>query len=658
MLSADLQRHVADGWAVFPCHSVVDGRCTCGKANCDSPGKHPRPWNGVKAATNDIEQIHDWASSWPDANWAVATGDRSGVVVIDLDVSKGKDGFASFDALLVETATPQQPTLVVRTGGGGRHYYFRTLGQRFKNRVNLRSGVDIRADGGYVMLPGSSHISGATYVVEADYPIAALPDQLARELGSAPPQSREWSTPSQLTAGFAEGNRDDGLFLLACYLRRALKDDRDAVTLIVLEAAANCTPPFPERDALVKVESAFNQDHSDFIDLDRIPFAAPDGELYDFLRDLEPDMVEAIEKAVKAAKVRTFAARVLREERMAKYGDTASLDGDSFMFGDVAVDVPIWGDGDDLLWSEGGGVMIASDQGLGKSLTAQQVIAARIGVGPQSLLGLSVHPLVDDKLVVYLALDRPRQIARSMARLFTTDSERETAKDRLRIWTKPVPIDILGDPFAFADWLQDTFGSNIGDLVIDSVKDLTPANLSNGEVGQALDMAWKECRARGMSTMLLHHERKASGDESRSNRQPSLDHIYGSVWLTSGMDSVLHIQGKQGENYVRYTHLKSILNMLDPIDAIHDQENGRTDVFSTARTGNATASKVEQVFAFIAQHSNGGEVVTTADVVSGTGLSQPSVKRYVAELKKAGRIEEATPFDRGTGTPATYRAVK
>jgi len=30
------------GWPVLPVHSVREGRCTCGKAECDSPAKHPR----------------------------------------------------------------------------------------------------------------------------------------------------------------------------------------------------------------------------------------------------------------------------------------------------------------------------------------------------------------------------------------------------------------------------------------------------------------------------------------------------------------------------------------------------------------------------------------------------------------------------------------
>ena len=44
------------GWAVFPCHTVVDGVCDCRK-KCASPGKHPRTMTGFKDATIDQAKI-------------------------------------------------------------------------------------------------------------------------------------------------------------------------------------------------------------------------------------------------------------------------------------------------------------------------------------------------------------------------------------------------------------------------------------------------------------------------------------------------------------------------------------------------------------------------------------------------------------------------
>lgn len=654
----DLRACSARGWAVLPIHSVEQGRCSCGRADCNAPGKHPRLKNGVKEASSELAQIEFWLGQYPGANWALATGKRSGVWVLDIDVRE--NGQANLEAWVAERQVTVPKTRVVRSGGGGLHYYFDAADHLTptRNRVNWLPGVDVRSDGGYVLLPGSSHVSGARYAVERDIEPTHAPHQLVDDIASRGALPHPAAVPSDgLIGGVGEGHRDDYVFRTACKLRRLLGDDRAAVTLLTLQAAANCTPPFPERDALVKVESAFSQDHSDAFDLDRAPFAAPDGVLYDFLEDLDAETLRLLERGLQQARVRALVARVLREERVAKYGDAAALDGDEFMFGEIAADVPIWGAGDDLLWVEGGGLMIPSDQGLGKSLTAQQIIAGRLGVGPGNLLDLPIARLDPGKVVVYLALDRPRQIARSMARLFRTPAERAIAKARLRIWTKPIPIDILGDAYAFADWIQQEFGDNVGDLVIDSVKDLTPTNLSDGAVGQALDMAWKECRARGMSTLVLHHERKSGGDESRANRQPSLDHIYGSVWLTSGMDSILHISGKQGENLVRYTHLKAIINMLDPIDAVHDQENGRTDVLALTSNATGADAKIEQVYQTFSYATSQGEALSSLSVSKRSGVKKVTVDRCIKKLIGAGRIIKVSPYMRGTGDAATYCAA-
>src|SRR2546422_1101029 len=72
------------GWSVLPLHSMVDGRCSCGKPDCKSPGKHPRTPNGVYDATKSGAQFTPWFFKWRDANIGVATGAVSGIIVIDV----------------------------------------------------------------------------------------------------------------------------------------------------------------------------------------------------------------------------------------------------------------------------------------------------------------------------------------------------------------------------------------------------------------------------------------------------------------------------------------------------------------------------------------------------------------------------------------------
>ena len=44
---AVVRAYAAAGFRVLPIHTAPDGRCSCGKADCHSPGKHPRTEHGV-----------------------------------------------------------------------------------------------------------------------------------------------------------------------------------------------------------------------------------------------------------------------------------------------------------------------------------------------------------------------------------------------------------------------------------------------------------------------------------------------------------------------------------------------------------------------------------------------------------------------------------
>ena len=150
------------GWPVLACH---EGRpCSCGRAECPSPGKHPRTPRGLHDATRDPATLRAWWRRWPQANLGVRTGaapDGAGLVVLDVDPAHG--GEASL-AGLVEVHGPLPATLGVATGGGGRHLYFAHPGGTVANSAGrLGAGLDVRGDGGYVVVPPSRHPSGARY---------------------------------------------------------------------------------------------------------------------------------------------------------------------------------------------------------------------------------------------------------------------------------------------------------------------------------------------------------------------------------------------------------------------------------------------------------------------------------------------------------------
>ena len=137
-------------------------------------------WRKYQYQRADEATIKKWLSRWPDANLAIITGRISGVVVLDADGSAAKATLASMGGV--------PATWTVRTPNG-HHYYFRyprylrRARGRIKNFVKKLPGLDLRADGGYVIAPGSAHPSGDVYTWEPglspnDVPLADPPDWL------------------------------------------------------------------------------------------------------------------------------------------------------------------------------------------------------------------------------------------------------------------------------------------------------------------------------------------------------------------------------------------------------------------------------------------------------------------------------------------------
>lgn len=167
------------GWRVFPLHGIVNGACTCGRTDCSSAGKHPLVRRGLYEATTDMKQIQSWWRRWQSANIGIATGADSGIAVIDVDLPLALESLDRFIGKL-------QPTLTGLTGGGGVHLIYRcsdeTLGNaagRLPGMEGDLQGVDLRANGGYIVAAPSVHRSGASYEwLDPNREVAAAPGWL------------------------------------------------------------------------------------------------------------------------------------------------------------------------------------------------------------------------------------------------------------------------------------------------------------------------------------------------------------------------------------------------------------------------------------------------------------------------------------------------
>jgi len=149
---------------VFPVYEAVSaGVCSCTEGvGCISVGKHPYTQQGFKVATTDEAIIRDWWAKWPKANIGIATGKESGLVVIDVDPRNGgNESLRQLEEIHGELSSG----LIVQTGGGGQHIYFtypdKGIDLKIDNKLGV--GIDIKADGGYVVAPPSLHASGKEY---------------------------------------------------------------------------------------------------------------------------------------------------------------------------------------------------------------------------------------------------------------------------------------------------------------------------------------------------------------------------------------------------------------------------------------------------------------------------------------------------------------
>ena len=253
-------KYAEKGWPVFPLHTAIDGKCSCGNPKCNESnnvGKHPR-WdqetlpNGFKNATTNVEQVKAWWKRWPDANIGVATGVKS-FVVLDVDGPKGKKSLKALEKKYGKLPK----TVTSRTGGGGKHFYFITDQEVECSASKIGDKLDIKGGGGYIIMPPSDHKSGRKYkwvkgLDPASVAIADMPDWLLDLANKRENKSSNVKcsapVPYNQNPNIPEGRRNDTLFRLGCSLW-AKGFGYDNLTSKLNEInTAKCRPPLDSKE--------------------------------------------------------------------------------------------------------------------------------------------------------------------------------------------------------------------------------------------------------------------------------------------------------------------------------------------------------------------------------------------------------------------------
>lgn len=205
--------------------------------------KNKRPWikwEKYQEQKVTAKEIEEWWDRWPSAGIAVITGEISGLVVVDVENSEG----LPFINEHVEDAT--KSTLVSKTGGGGWHLFFKHPGNvTVPNAVKIFPNVDVRGDGGYVVVPPSLHHSGNQYKWELKAKPSPLPLSLQQKLFS--PKHRKLSS-GDWQVDIPEGKRDEELTRRAGKLLQIGIAPGEALNMLIAWDQAHCKPPLGEEE--------------------------------------------------------------------------------------------------------------------------------------------------------------------------------------------------------------------------------------------------------------------------------------------------------------------------------------------------------------------------------------------------------------------------
>ena len=227
-------------------------------------GKVPRKdTNGFKDATRSQEQIEEWWSENAHYNIGIKCGNFKGRCLVVIDIDKhGNDGYKGLSELedllgeLPDTVTALTPT-------GGRHFYFLSA-KALKNSAKFqgKDGVDVRAEGGYVVAPPSIHPDTKTpYRWENgkspfEIPFAMLPNSWERAMEKNVPKDEKRTIED---VKFTKGNRVDSLVSLIGSLVRKGLNELEIRAAVDVANSMRCLPPLSPSEMETNVYPALTR---------------------------------------------------------------------------------------------------------------------------------------------------------------------------------------------------------------------------------------------------------------------------------------------------------------------------------------------------------------------------------------------------------------
>jgi len=567
---------------------------------CRPCEKVPATAHGLNDASTEPAAQHTWFGGDSRYNIAIRTG--NGLLVLDVD---GDEGEASLAAL--ERKIGPLPETVISFTGRGRHHFFKVSdGKPVPNSAStLGPHLDIRGDGGYVLVEPSIHPNGRQYAWDVDhhpddFPFAEAPGALLALLRAPAARPADpWGTADTI----AEGGRNQHLASLAGTMRRKSADASVILAALRAENAKRCVPSLPDHEVRRIAESVARYGVAE-------PFAPTTSA--GKLNGSDPDPPEI------------FNAALLKTMHL------------------PPVEFIIEG-----LLPKRAVVLIDADQKVGKSLLAMQTVFCCAAGLP--FLG---HYPVERTQSLYI--DYEHGINELQWRVHWLEQHfgkvLDKTRDDLMLLTKWPRFDERKDDGS-TGWTmllaELDRRPEIGIVVIDTWGRFMPATPNNSrETAYNIDVNRiaafnRESQKREMCFILVHHTNKMVTDSVFSRAS-------GSRGLTGSMDVHWHLARSAGEK----------------LGTIHHQGRGiKDDKFAVMFELSSDARPIE-----VAVKTKEGEPILREDGTPKMVWQEPSpiwtyvgsvaealegdaIARVLAVLREGGKWTNAQLYDRLTGTP-------
>jgi hypothetical protein len=209
--------------------ALAYARVNMGVFPVEPRGKRPLTAHGLYDATTRKETIREWWTRWPQANIGLPCKE---LWVLDIDPRHG--GMESLKTLQEELGGAFLQTRVQLTGGGGAHLLYwarRDLEKALTNTTKFAglAGLDLRAQGGYIVVAPSVHAHGGVYQWQNTLPLLSFPDALIERWKSSRRRaSPAFHQPRPFSRGQAHRHHGKAPYCgnPACYLDYAIAESR------------------------------------------------------------------------------------------------------------------------------------------------------------------------------------------------------------------------------------------------------------------------------------------------------------------------------------------------------------------------------------------------------------------------------------------------